>query len=113
MANRRVGVSASSAGGVLFWDRLVRPVRPEVLSKIGITSEIVTPIRRYAHTPIRFFKVVEARIGCAVRASFCGISRILFPLSRDGDHLSHSVSRAPSSTQPHFQVVTRAVFSAV
>ena len=48
-------------------------------------------------------KVVEARIGCAVRASFCGISRILFPLSRDGDHLSHPVSRAPSSTQHHFQ----------
>jgi len=41
--------------------------------------------------------MVEARIGCAVRASFCGISRILFPLSRDGDHLSHSVSRAPST----------------
>ena len=40
--------------------------------------------------------MVEARIGCAVRASFGGISRILFPLSRDGDHLSHSVSRVPS-----------------
>ena len=47
-------------------------------------------------------KVVEARIGCAVRASFCGISRILFPLSRDGDHLSHSVSRAPSPPSTTF-----------
>ena len=33
---------------------------------------------------------------------FCGISRILFPLSRDGDHLSHPVSRAPRPTLEAF-----------
>jgi hypothetical protein len=29
-----------------------------------------------------------------------GVSRILFPLSRDGDHLSHSVSRVPDTVMP-------------
>lgn len=58
-----MGVSASSAGGVLFWDRIVRHAR--FVENTRITSDIGTRIRRYVS-----LKMVEARVGCAARASF-------------------------------------------